>query len=242
MLTDRRPIDAAEYDAAYTREQAVEYPIVDALEAKSGYALKPGRYLPAAYVLACPVKANPPNWQHGRVLYALTREYLAQQIDGAVTILDIGTAKGYSALCLQWALSDSGLLGRVISVDVIGPMERVYRNTVADPEGRLTLPEILTPWQHDARDIVFLRSTGIEWLTNWSDRVHVAFIDGKHDGHVVRKEGVLLSARQQSGDLAIFDDVHIPRVSEAVASLNDRYRLEYVELLPNRQYAIGRRR
>ncbi len=52
--------------------------------------------------------------------------------------------------------------------------------------------------------------------------------------------GVLI--HQQPGDLAIFDDVHIPDVSVAVNTLHEFYRLEYLEVLPNRHYAIGVRR
>ena len=54
----------------------------------------------AARVLACPLKANPPNWQHGRVLYAGYRAYLAG-LQRRVLLLDIGTAKGFSAAAMS---------------------------------------------------------------------------------------------------------------------------------------------
>jgi hypothetical protein len=58
----------------------------------------------------------------------------------------------------------------------------------------------------------------------------------------VRQEGVLLAQRQQTGDLCIFDDVHIGDVSAAVTSLHNEYKLEYLQVLPKRAYAIGVRR
>lgn len=228
------------YALAFAREQMMLYPMVDAIEQDCGYALERARYEPAAAILACPVKVNPPNWQHGRVLYALTRHYLAGGTE-PVSLLDIGTAKGYSALCLHWALVDSGRPGRVTSVDVIEPHGRVQRNTSADIEGKKTLYEILAPFpEHEG--ITFLQSTGVDWLQKHPDRVHVAFVDGKHDAFVVRAEGRLLAKRQQAGDLVVFDDVHIGDIHAAVMTLNDRYRIRYVEVLPNRAYAIATRR
>lgn len=244
MTTLVRTLTAEDYRAVFEKERLREYPVVDALEARCGYAIDRERLESAAKVLACPVKANPPNWQHGRVLYAVARNYISKYHSGPnLNILDIGTAKGFSALCLEWALNahDEDWFGRVTSVDVIDPLARVQRNTIAEVDGLLTLGETLRPWQ-EACEIQFVQSTGVEWLMAHPERIHIAFVDGKHSGHVVLKEGRLLTARQQSGDLAIFDDVHIPDVSQAVNALHFDYRLEYLEVLPHRHYAIGVRK
>lgn len=231
-----------EYALAFARESQQVYPIIDAFEQASGFALDQRRLLDAARVLACPIKKSDPHWQHGRVLYAAAREYLSRRTDVVVvSILDIGTAKGFSALCLFWALQDAGSDGWVTSVDVIDPASRERRNTAAEVDGLLTLQETLAPWS-EARYITFLKSTGIEWLEAHPERVHIAFVDGKHSGSVVRREGKLLAARQQPGDLAIFDDVHIGDVSAAVTSLHNEYHLTYLQPLPNRAYAVGVRR
>lgn len=237
-------LTAADYRAAFETERVREYPVIDAFEAQCGYAIDRVKLETAAKVLACPVKKNPPNWQHGRVLYAAARKYLAGKPSGCWTFLDIGTAKGFSALCLQWALNDHAGGARcsgVTSIDVIDPHARVERKTVAEVDGLLTLAETLALWP-EASGIRFVQSTGICWLAAHPERIHVAFVDGKHSGHVVVQEGKLLAARQHRGDLAIFDDVHIPDVSVAVNSLHHDYRLERIELLPNRHYEIGVRR
>lgn len=229
------------YAAAFLLEQGTVYPVVDTIEEQCGHKLAKARYEEAARILACPVKKHPPNWQHGRVIYALTRQYLAGGTD-PVTLLDIGTAKGYSALCLQWALLDAERPGRVYSVDVIDPHARIPRNTVADLDGKKTLYELLADWP-EADGITFLGQTGVGWLQAHEDtRVHVAFVDGKHSGHTVRQEGKLLAARQKKDDLVIFDDVQIGDVHAAVVTLQSWYRITYVELLPWRAYAIATRR
>ncbi len=232
----------ADYARAFDLEREQTYPIVDALEQEFGYAVDRDKLEKAASVLACPVKKHPPNWQHGRLIYAVVRAYFdARAHSGFMSVLDIGTAKGFSALCLQWALEDAGRVGQVVSIDVIDPESTEPRNTIADLDGPKTLREILAPWPENAY-IHFAQSSGIDWLKKHPNPIHVAFVDGKHTGSVVRQEGVLLAARQESGDLAIFDDVHIPDVSQAVVSLQSDYKIRFIDLLPERHYAIARRR
>ena len=232
-------VSAAEYERIFALERANVYPMVDAFEQRMGYAVDREKLEAAARVLSCPFKASPPNWQHGRVIYAAWRKYL-ETSNVPVACLDIGTAKGFSALCARWALMDSGRLGLVASVDVMPLTSRVRRNTIAEVDGLLTLPEILEPWP-ESRDIAFRHMTGIDWLRERQRRVNLAFVDGKHQGEVVSIEGQLLADRQESGDLVIFDDVQIPGVMKAVRQLT-AYDCEYLEVKPGRKYAIAVRR
>jgi len=234
---------AADYQAAFEQERAQSYPAIDAFEARMGAMVDREALEDAARVLACPLKANPPNWQHGRVIYAVARHALRRAtLSGAapVRLLDIGTAKGFSALMLQWALRDAGICGRVVSVDVIDPTERVARNTVAEVDGLKTLAEMLAPWR-DALSIRFVRSEGRIWLTGHPERVHVAVVDGKHTHQAVSWEAALLSTRQESGDVIVFDDLQIPGVAQAVGELVG-YDIERLEAKPDRVYAIARKR
>lgn len=237
MLT--HTLSHVEYAVAFAEELKRTYPQVDAFETRTGYSVEPDRLLAAARVLACPVKANPPNWQHGRVVYAAARRYLDGR-RGRVMLLDIGTAKGFSALCALWAMQDAGVSGNVVSVDVIDPMSRERRNTVAEVDGLKTLTEILAPWP-EADAITFLQSTGIDYLNKYTGRIEFAFVDGKHTAEVVWKESLLLADRQQPGDIVIFDDVHIPAIRAAVGSLS-AYSIEWLSVLAQRAYAIARRK
>lgn len=229
-----------QYRRIFEAERAVRYDRLDAFENDIGWAV--GHPLEdVARVLACPLKKNPPNWQHGRVIYAVACDYLDGHIDGTeATLLDIGTAKGFSALMLQWAVRDTGRRAQVVSVDVIDPKARVLRNTVVELEGEKTLAEILSPWPESQR-IEFVRSTGRDWLVNHPQRVHLAYVDGKHTYDEVSWEAALLAQRQQSGDVIIFDDVQIEGVRDAVKELKT-YDVEWIDVLPTRGYAIARKR
>lgn len=232
------PASRADYDRIFHVEQVREYPAIDAFEHRCGYRLDRVRLETAARVLACPFKAHPPSWQHGRVLYAIVRRVL-KDCHAHVLALDVGTAKGFSALVLRWALDDAGVQGDVVSVDVIDPCERRFRKTVRDTEGPTTLFELLADWPEASR-ITFKQSTGAKWLRSYSGRIHVAFVDGKHSYPAVREESDLLRARQHPGDLIVFDDVQIFEVKRAVNEL-DGYHVEFVPSAPERMYAIARR-
>jgi len=259
---------AEDYARVFHEEQCREYPVIDAFEAQCGFAIDREKLEAAARVLACPVKNNPPNWQHGRVIYASARRYLlhltadvcascayqygharncamndapkVRAVPQDIAMLDIGTAKAFSAMCALWALEDSGRVGTVTSVDVIAPTDRVSRNSSADIDGACTLAELLAPWP-ESLAITFKACTGYESLSHGGQRIHFAFVDGKHDARVVSEEARLLRERQHTGDLAIFDDVHIPGVWSAVKAAKG-YDVERIDLLPNRAYAVGMRR
>lgn len=233
-----------EYADAFESARRLTYPEIEAYEAAAGFRLDRSRAEAAARILACPVKANPPNWQHGYVLYAAARKYLAARPESfeAVRCVDVGTAKGYSALVLRWALNDAGVRGFVESVDVIAPSDRVFRNSVLDTERSNRLSDYHADWP-EAGEIRFAQSTGVAWLARDTARVHIACVDGKHTTDAVSREGAMLAERQQPGDVVFLDDVQIPGVERAVALLEDRYALETIRLkAAERAYAVGVRR
>ena len=176
MRTDSDGVETTQiesYQRAFQEEAALEYPGIAAFERATGYAVRLEKLLDAARVLACPVKINPPSWQHGRVIYSVCMSYLACSLEPG-NFLNVGTAKGFSALCMRWAATDSlirkGVGASIVSVDVIDPHARVHRNTVAEVAGPLTLAETLEPWP-EAEAITFLQSDGAEYLKKGNDRV-----------------------------------------------------------------------
>lgn len=230
-----------EYDRVFGIEARQDYDTIDAVEQRTGYALDRAKLEAAARVLACPVKAHPPNWQHGRVIYALTRAYLARRDGSPVVFLDIGTAKGFSALCLRWAAMDAGVDARIVSLDVIDPLARVARNGPADCDGLKTLAETLAPWP-EASATTYRMESSIDWLPKSKDRIHVAFVDGKHKYDVVRREGRMIAARQKPGDLVIFDDAQSDEIVRAVGELSALYAVDQIEAHAHRIYLVGVRR
>ena len=245
MKTLVKTITADTYARIFDIARQIEYPAINQLESDYGHKISRTRLEDAARILACPLKENPPHWQHGRVIYAVARAYLKGRRE-PVTLLDIGTAKGFSALCLQWALDDASSeplegLGAVISVDVLDPKGTPHRNSVLELDGPKTLAQFLEPWPEASR-ITFKKQTGIEAISEAPGTIHLAFIDGKHSREAVLKEGQALAKHQRSGDMAIWDDCQIEGVSSAVALLREFYLVQYVTCCSYRTYAIGTRR
>jgi predicted O-methyltransferase YrrM len=243
MSTAVQSVTADTFARIFDKARQKEYPAIDKIEHTYDHKLARTKLEDAARILACPVKKNPPHWQHGRVIYAVTMAYLKGKRD-VFNLLDLGTAKGFSALCLQWALDDSNLrdYGSVVSLDILDPNGTEKRNSVLELDGPKTLRQFLEPWKDAADRITFHKSTGIAWLQRHHARTHVAFIDGSHEGNVVYKEGELIAKNQQTGDIIICDDVQRDNIRLSVQELERYYWMEIVRCCEYRTYAIGVRR
>lgn len=58
------------------------------------------------------------NYESGLLLYSLVRHYRPSRI------LEIGTGRGYGAICMAHALRDSGVPGRIITIDTVPHAEK----------------------------------------------------------------------------------------------------------------------
>lgn len=232
---------AEDYHRIFEAEQVNEYPEVDAFERSCGFAVNRTQLEYAARVLACPLKVNPPVWQHGRVLYSATRRRLQGETAPGV-LLDIGTAKGFSAVILAWAARDAQWPGEVHSVDIVDPAARVRRNSVREAGGDLfTAHEFIEPFQPEGVPVHLHGGGSMALLHKFTGplTLPVAFVDGKHDRHAVAQEGRAIRELQARGDIIVFDDLQITPVALAVRDLGG-YRLEYVRA-GFRHYAIATR-
>lgn len=231
------------YDSAFNAERQSQYPEVEALEVETGFTLEKARLESAARILACPVKKNPPSWAHGRIVYSKAREVLETN-SRAGMLLDIGTAKGFSALMMAWAIYDSGAFDHwVVSVDMVDPGERVPRNSVKEAEGgRFTVSEFLHPFRPTGVPMTF-HGGGSERLLRTlkaipETYIPFAFVDGRHSYAAVKADGEALASIQVRGNVAIFDDVHLEQVSQAVSELKE-YEFRRIQAGPMRAYAVG---
>lgn len=241
------------FDAIFQKERQSTYPVIDAFEKRLGFAVERSRLEGAARVLQCPVKENPPNWQHGRVLYALARSYLTRRA-GRQLWLDIGTAKGFSALSVIWALHDAEaeVDATVVSCDILDPEAVLARNSIEDPKtiAQFVEPFLPRPLRHATP--LFMK-VGSEAHRRFLEhgipekglgRINFAFVDGSHEFDDVKLDMQHILARQESGDVMVFDDYHMSGVAENVEWLRAQrtYDIEIIDLLAIRRYAIAIKR
>jgi predicted O-methyltransferase YrrM len=231
-----------DYAAIFERECANVYPVLDALEIELGHAIERERLEDVARTMACPLKVNPPNWQHGRVIYALIRKLIAAGVAG--NFLDIGTAKGFSAVVAAWAIEDAGAEGRRLhSVDVMNPNSRERRNSVLELDGFKTIEEYTGRYLPTSVDVRFYGGGSLPLLDTLlleRESLAFAFVDGKHSTDAVRREVEVIRKLQSPGAVVMFDDVQIPAVAAAIVGLSG-YRASCIQACATRVYAIATR-
>ena len=152
--------------------------------------------------------------EHGRLLYSLVRR-LKQQPSGV--IVDVGTARGFSAMAMARASLDGELGHRVYSLDVIGHDEPINwhsrrKHDPAEPlAGQIvSRAEVWTrQYSEEADCIETLRARSRDVLQNWTfGPVVLAFIDGEHTYKAVRDDLVCLDRLMTPDAVIVLDDIH----------------------------------
>ena len=183
------------------------------------------------------------------MLYALARRAAQRVTDGRVTIVETGTARGFSALCMTKGLADAGASGLVMTVDVLPHDRPIYWNCYRDAEGRRTRAQLLEAYRDLLeRYVVFLRGDSPRVLARVSvPRVHLAVLDSVHTYEHVQAEWAALHGRQQAGDVLFFDDYtpeQYPGVVQAADEICARggYVPTVITAAARRRYLVAEKR
>ncbi|MGE5567075.1 MAG: class I SAM-dependent methyltransferase [Parcubacteria group bacterium] len=237
-----------EYLRLFEETRRKEYPQVDAVEAETGFAVDRAWLDDLALHTQIVKKKSDLGYPHGRLLYSILRRYIAHSGERFVTVVETGTARGFSALCMAKAIADAGIDGRVVTVDVLPHLKRQIWNCIDDHEGRKSRAELLAPWSELARKVVFLQGDTLYLLPRIGvDRVNFAFLDAQHIRSSVLHEFGFVAERQQAGDMVFFDDVTpavFPGVVQAVDDIEagGQYEFKRLTISDQRAYAWARRR
>ncbi len=212
------------------------YPSVDAIEETTGHRIDRAFLDDLALHTQIVLKKNPLNFSHGRILYSFLRAYLdALDPSEHVTILETGTARGFSSICMARALADHGRTGSIVTIDILPHQRPIYWNCIDDHERMKTRTELLEPWRAYLKNIMFLTADSNDALSALHlDRVHFSFLDGAHTREDVLAEHAYVEARQRPGDVIVYDDVSeqfegVRAAVEAIAA-GDAYAVERLEI------------
>src|SRR3989338_9170780 len=108
---------ASYYQKIYNGVSRKTYPLIKSFEKSEGYAIDVEWFNNLAFHTQVVKKEVEINYQHGRVLYTLLREYIKKSKSKFVNILETGTARGFSSLCMAKALDDAKVFGRILTID-----------------------------------------------------------------------------------------------------------------------------
>lgn len=236
---------ANEYRMLHAEACSRQFPAIDELEAEIGFAIDRTWLDDLALHTQITKKKSSLAYPHGRLLYSLLRRYIDASGEDFVTVCETGTARGFSALCMAKAISDSGVPGRVVTFDVLPHLTRHYWNCIDDHEGRKTRAELLAPWSELLRNVAFVHGDTQLMLERVGlDRINFAFLDAQHVKRAVLYEFKIVSDRQRQGDMIVLDDVTpaaYPGVVAAVDEIEARsdYDFNRLALSDERAYAWG---
>jgi predicted O-methyltransferase YrrM len=237
-----------EYVRLWTEAQQKAYDEVDRYEASLGVAIDPAWFHQLALLTQVAIKRSEICYQHGRLLYAAVADYARARPGEALTIVETGTARGFSALCMARALADVGSAGRIVSFDVLPHETPILWNCIRDADGPRTRAVLLQEYASLIdRYLVFVQGDTRREMSRMSlARVHVASLDSVHTYDHVMAEFTWLRDRQRTGDVLFFDDYTpgaYPGVVRAVDEIcrDHGYAAHVVTANPQRQYVIARK-
>jgi len=189
------------------------------------------------------------NWQHGRILYSSLSHLVDASGDTArhFTVFETGTARGFSAIVMARALIDREVAGTIVTVDSIPHNSPMYWNCIDDFEGPRTRAQLIDQWPVEAGRIVFLQKVSPKHLHRIGlRRINFAFLDAQHTKESVLGEFEFVRARQNKGDLIVFDDV-TPGIFDGVVAAveavkeSGHYEVALIGGTDYRCYAIARK-
>ena len=171
--------------------------------------------------------------------------------DRAGTILDVGTARGFSAITMARAVHDASLKHRIYTVDVIDHRERrnwhaSRKHGPTDPlaTSQVSRSEIWSRWYPDeAVHVEPLCASSRDALENWEHGpILLAFVDGAHSYRAVKDDLALLDRRVAPDGVIVLDDFHpgmvlggirsrkVNAVSQRIASVVRRWSSRHATL------------
>ena len=153
--------------------------------------------------------------EHGRLLYKLVLE--GSQGDELPVVLDVGTARGFSAIMMARAMLDGKLEGRVYSVDVVDHHEprnwHVSKQEANEPLAgvEMSRSEIWGRWfPGESALVTTIKGKSSEVLGNWQHGlIDCAFLDGSHTYEDVSGELEALDSLMAEGGVIVVDDFHL---------------------------------
>ena len=222
---------------------------IDKYENDSGYKIDKVWLDNLALKTQIVIKSSKLNYAHGRVLYSALRDYIKKNHIKKITILETGTARGFSSLCMAKALQDSEIHGIICTFDLIPHNVKMFWNTITDHKiGKISREVLLSEWAAlIEKYIIFIQGYSfIELPKVKFKRINFAFLDGAHSYKDVIFEFNEIKNCQLRGDIIIFDDYNkklFPGIVKAVDKicLYNNYKKKIINSIDERSYVIAQK-
>ena len=161
------------------------------------------------------------NYERGILLYALITKYKPK------TVLEIGTAEGYSTLCMAWAMTDNKINGKIFTVDPKSHHLRIERSIILEDESiikeKLSTEELWnkfadTEWIEKIE--VISGYAGEVLNNNKFPKMEFGYIDGAHFYEAVKHDFYQFLKLADNKFSILFDD-YVPGRTDGVSKVID---------------------
>ena len=204
------------------------YPIIDEYEINMKHKIDSNWFHELALHTQVVIKESEICYQHGRILFSTLCDYIENNNVKNVNILDIGTARGFSAVVMASALDSMNAQGEITTIDPLPHHHKMYWNCIDDLEAKKSRGEILA--RYDTLINMYINFLEGEFQSAIKEllyeRIHFAFIDAIHEYENVMYEFKYINQLQKHGDIIIFDDYNnklFPGVVKAVDEICQDY-------------------
>tara|TARA_Y100000996_G_scaffold410530_1_gene393074 strand:- start:111 stop:986 length:876 start_codon:yes stop_codon:yes gene_type:complete len=167
-----------------------------------------------------PIKDINPNFERGILLYSLVTKYRPKNI------LEIGTAEGFSALCMAWAMTDCDINGKIFTIDPKPfdlPKKRIntWDENAQNEFVHLSTKELWTKfakkeWLKKIQVLSGYSGEILHKLSKQLPNMDMGYIDGHHAYTAVRHDFHAFLKNSSENFILLFDDYHTPDVSKLI--------------------------
>jgi len=243
----RKPLATREeYLRIWKNAKNEKYPMVDKVESDTGFAINGDWYHELALHTQVVIKESKICYQHGRILYSFLCDYINSFNYKMVNILEIGTARGFSSLCMAAALQKMGIEGEITTIDPLPHDHKMYWNCINDIEKENSRSDILSNYRALTTKYIKFIEGKSEIMLNKTiySRIHFAFLDGGHEYENIIFEFQYINKFQEIGDIIIFDDYNMnlfPGIVRAVDEIciNYNYSKIIINVNDQRSYVVA---
>ncbi len=159
------------------------------------------------------IESHSINYERGILLYALIAKYKPQNV------LEIGTAKGYSTLCMAWAMHDHNIPGTIYTIDP--SLDTKFEIKINDEINILTTPQLwkkISPPEWISKIKPIAGYSG-EIMNKYKfPKIDFAYIDGHHVYEAVEHDFYASLNTSSNAFRILFDDYAL---SDGVTKLID---------------------
>ncbi len=247
-LTKKILANKEEYLQIWETAKNKKYLLIDDFEKKYNEQINFEWYNKLALHTQVVIKKSDIVYVHGRLLYTSLANYIKTNNLHSYNVLETGTARGFSAICMAKALQDNNKEGKIITFDVLPHNIKMYWNCIDDNQQKKTRAELLVKYNDlIERYIIFYQgNTKIELPKIQTPRIHFAFLDSAHEYYYLISEFLNIADKQIKGDIVFFDDytpTKFPGVVRAIDEICRKYNYskEIITISNERGYVVAKK-